>query len=92
MTEATWVRRMHDSDEDSVSTVSPQTARRPPRQALFFDYLTALAVRNNSLTGVAYRHDPTILAWDLAHRWAGGRVLGGFARRRSARKGGGHVV
>ncbi|KXZ57018.1 hypothetical protein GPECTOR_1g92 [Gonium pectorale] len=37
-------------------------------KALFFDYMTALATRNNSYTGMAHRHDPTILGWDLANR------------------------
>lgn len=35
-------------------------------KALFFDYITALATRLNPHTGMQYRHDPTILAWDLA--------------------------
>ncbi|PNG99620.1 Mannan endo-1,4-beta-mannosidase 6, partial [Tetrabaena socialis] len=37
-------------------------------KARFFDYMTALAVRRNAFTGMQYRHDPTILAWDLANR------------------------
>eukprot|EP00198_Chlamydomonas_reinhardtii_P011639 XP_001700976.1 predicted protein [Chlamydomonas reinhardtii] len=37
-------------------------------KARFFDYLTALSSRVNSLTGMQLRHDPTLLAWDLANR------------------------
>ncbi len=30
--------------------------------------MTALATRVNLLTGMQLRHDPTLLAWDLANR------------------------
>jgi hypothetical protein len=34
-------------------------------QARFFDWITALAVRQNAWTHIQYRHDPTVLGWDL---------------------------
>ena len=36
-------------------------------QAQYKDYVTAIILRKNSLTGVVYRDDPTILAWDIAN-------------------------
>ena len=36
-------------------------------QAQYKDYVTAIIMRKNSLTGVLYRDDPTILAWDIAN-------------------------
>lgn len=32
-------------------------------QALYYDYMTALAVHVNKYTGLAYRDDPTVLGW-----------------------------
>lgn len=37
-------------------------------QALFYDYMTALATHVNVFTGLQYRHDPALLGWDLAHK------------------------
>lgn len=34
-------------------------------QALYFDYMTALATRTNVFTRLPYRHDPGILGWDI---------------------------
>ena len=36
-------------------------------QAKYKDYMTGIILRKNSLTGVVYRDDPTILAWDIAN-------------------------
>ena len=36
-------------------------------QAQYKDYVTAIILRKNSLTGTVYRDDPTILAWDIAN-------------------------
>ena len=36
-------------------------------QAQYRDYVTAIVLRKNSFTGVVYRDDPTILAWDIAN-------------------------
>lgn len=36
-------------------------------QALYKDYVTGIVLRKNSLTGVVYRDDPAILAWDIAN-------------------------
>ncbi|MEI5687024.1 glycoside hydrolase 5 family protein [Sphingomonas kyungheensis] len=38
-----------------------------PAQALYRDYVRALVSRTNSVTGVAYSDDPTIMAWQLAN-------------------------
>lgn len=35
--------------------------------ALYRDYVRALITRTNSVTGVAYKDDPTIMAWQLAN-------------------------
>jgi mannan endo-1,4-beta-mannosidase len=34
-------------------------------RAWYKSYVTALVQRNNTITGVMYRDDPTILAWEL---------------------------
>lgn len=36
-------------------------------QGRYKDYVTAIILRKNSLTGLVYRDDPTILAWDIAN-------------------------
>ena len=36
-------------------------------QALYRDYVRAVVTRTNSVTGVAYAADPTIMAWQLAN-------------------------
>ena len=36
-------------------------------QAQYKDYVTAIILRKNSITGTVYRDDPTILAWDIAN-------------------------
>ncbi|KAL3155593.1 hypothetical protein ABBQ38_010850 [Trebouxia sp. C0009 RCD-2024] len=36
-------------------------------QAQYRDYVTAIILRKNTFTGVVYRDDPTILAWDIAN-------------------------
>lgn len=36
-------------------------------QAQYKDYVTAIVLRKNGLTGTLYRDDPTILAWDIAN-------------------------
>lgn len=45
----------------------PPTAPTPPLllQALFYDFITALAVHTNPFTGLAFRDDPSVLGWDL---------------------------
>src|SRR5690606_34955310 len=35
--------------------------------ALYRDYVRAVITRTNSVTGVAYKDDPTIMAWQLAN-------------------------
>lgn len=37
------------------------------RRNAFKDYVKAILMRRNSITGVLYRDDPTIMAWDLAN-------------------------
>lgn len=39
----------------------------PSIQAMYKDYVTAIVLRKNSLTGTVYRDDPAILAWDIAN-------------------------
>lgn len=39
----------------------------PEAQALYLHYLAALLQRHNSVTGVPYRDDPTIMSWQLAN-------------------------
>lgn len=39
----------------------------PSVQNMYKDYVTAIVLRKNSLTGVVYRDDPAILAWDVAN-------------------------
>ena len=36
-------------------------------QAAYLDFVTAIVLRKNSITGVLYRDEPTILAWDIAN-------------------------
>lgn len=36
-------------------------------QALFFDYIRCMAGRTNALTGIPYREDPTIMAWQICN-------------------------
>jgi mannan endo-1,4-beta-mannosidase len=37
----------------------------PSIRRYFKNYLTVLLTRKNSLTGIEYRNDPTIFAWEL---------------------------
>ena len=39
----------------------------PNIQAMYKDYVTAVVLRKNSLTGTVYRDDPAILAWDIVN-------------------------
>ena len=55
--------------------------------ALYRDYMQAVITRTNSVTGVAYKDDPTIMAWQLANEpraghntRAGNHVLPAFYR------------
>lgn len=69
--------RPPDEEGDSVFVVQDESAKHyeVARHALFFndtgakrlyrDYAAAIINRSNSRTGVLYRDDPTILAWDL---------------------------
>eukprot|EP00891_Asterochloris_glomerata_P006195 jgi/Astpho2/6195/Aster-03605 len=41
--------------------------QNPTIQAAYLDFVTAIVLRKNSITGVLYRDDPTILAWDIAN-------------------------
>lgn len=43
-------------------------------QELFEDYLEAVVTRTNSITGVPYRDDPTIMAWQLANEPRPGNI------------------
>lgn len=36
-------------------------------KSLFSDHVRAIVMRTNSLTGIAYRNDPVIMAWQLAN-------------------------
>jgi mannan endo-1,4-beta-mannosidase len=40
---------------------------RPWQRSAYAAYVTQLASRTNSVTGVAYKEDPTIFAWELAN-------------------------
>ena len=46
---------------------SCQSKHDYPLQAQYKDYVTAIVLRKNSLSGTVYRDDPTILAWDVAN-------------------------
>lgn len=49
-----------------------------PANALYRDYVRALVTRTNSVTGLAYRDDPTVMAWQLANEpRAGSRLVPG---------------
>lgn len=39
----------------------------PSIRDMYKDYATAIVLRKNSLTGIVYRDDPAILAWDIAN-------------------------
>lgn len=43
--------------------------------ALYQDYVRALVTRTNTVTGIAYRDDPTIMAWQLANEPRAGSSL-----------------
>jgi mannan endo-1,4-beta-mannosidase len=49
-----------------------------PAVAMYHDYIRAVVTRRNNLTGLLYRDDPTIMAWQLANepRPAGGDEAG----------------
>lgn len=50
-------------------------------QALFQDYIRALITRKNTITGQAYKDDPTIMSWQLANEPRPGYANeAGFAR------------
>jgi len=53
----------------------------PKVREAFADYMYAVLTRVNSLTGVAYREDPAVLAWELQVRRGRG---GSRARARGA--------
>lgn len=55
---ATW----DDYQQYAARFYANETAMR-----YFDDYITMLATRTNTVTGVPYRDDPTIMAWQLAN-------------------------
>jgi mannan endo-1,4-beta-mannosidase len=57
---------------------SAQFYSSPKAVALSLQYAGALIARRNSITGIAYRDDPTIMAWELANepRPGGSDVFG----------------
>ncbi|MGC9955063.1 MAG: cellulase family glycosylhydrolase [Rhizomicrobium sp.] len=46
---------------------SAQFYSSPPAVALYLQYVGALITRTNNFTGIAYRDDPAIMAWELAN-------------------------
>jgi mannan endo-1,4-beta-mannosidase len=46
---------------------SAQFYSSPEAVALYLQYVNALITRTNTFTGVAYRDDPAIMAWELAN-------------------------
>lgn len=41
--------------------------RLPDAQKMYRDVIKTLVTRTNSITGVAYNHDPTVMSWQLAN-------------------------
>ena len=69
-----WVRDGEIVDPSDSSTPWPAFAlyssefyREPRAIALFDDYVKTVTSRVNSVTGKAYRDDPTIMSWQLAN-------------------------
>jgi mannan endo-1,4-beta-mannosidase len=52
---------------DDFQRFSARFYSLPEALALFDDYVRALTTRTNTVTGVAYSHDPTIMSWQLAN-------------------------
>lgn len=69
-----WVNNGEIVDPSDANTPWPaypiftaQFYREPKATALFEDYIQVITSRVNSVSGVAYRDDPTIMAWQLAN-------------------------
>lgn len=69
-----WVKNGEIVDPSNTSTPWPafpiftaQFYREPAAIALFNDYVKTITSRVNLVSGVAYRDDPTIMAWQLAN-------------------------
>ena len=63
-------------DEKDISAFMEYSARFysiPSAMQAFRDYISMLVKRTNSITGVAYRDDPTIMSWQLANEPRPGR-------------------
>ena len=57
-------------DEKDISAFMEYSARFysiPSAMQAFRDYISMLVKRTNSITGVAYKDDPTIMSWQLAN-------------------------
>lgn len=52
---------------DAFQRYVTQFYESPEARRLFLDFVDALVQRENTVTGVAYREDPTIMAWQLAN-------------------------
>ncbi|MGR6330364.1 glycoside hydrolase 5 family protein [Sphingomonas sp. XXL09] len=74
MTYLSWVNGGHFINNNDPVHPWPEFADRASAfyadaraVALYNDYVAAVVGRTNSVTGVAYRDDPTIMAWQLAN-------------------------
>jgi mannan endo-1,4-beta-mannosidase len=74
MTYLSWVNGGRFIDMNDPAHPWPEFADRnaafyssDAAQALYRDYVRAVVSRTNSVTGVAYAADPTIMAWQLAN-------------------------
>jgi mannan endo-1,4-beta-mannosidase len=74
MTYLYWTNGGHYIDMNDPAHPWPEFADRSsefyasaPAVAMYHDYVRAVVSRRNSITGIAYRDDPAIMAWQLAN-------------------------
>lgn len=74
MTYLSWVNGGRYINNNDPAHPWPEFADRasafyadPRAVALYHQYVSAIVGRTNSVTGIAYRDDPTIMAWQLAN-------------------------
>jgi mannan endo-1,4-beta-mannosidase len=56
-----------EADWDRYQDFAARFYDNPAACSTFRDHATAMVTRVNSVTGIAYRDDPTIMAWELAN-------------------------
>ena len=65
---------------DEFQSYASQFFNEPRCIRLFKEHVRYIVQRTNSLTGVAYRDDPTIMAWELANEPRAMKAVAGYRR------------